>query len=160
MHDPNKGIRARRPGTFASLPSPCIDLHMSRPANHPGNGLTVSSHSSCKNRRKECPPAPQKGRERPEGAVFCALRNLALPTQVLVGASNAQHLMRISSRHRHPAGREEVWRRAKIVCQKSSRLRHFFRNFFIWAIFDYDRPYDQQQFPHAGTSCCHFCFST
>jgi len=49
----------------------------------PRNGLAVCALSSCKNRRRECSPAPQKGRETPEGAVFCALRNLALPPEYL-----------------------------------------------------------------------------
>jgi len=126
MHDPNKGIRARRPRTSRmspsviqnGLPSPRIDLHTSRSTNHPGNGLAVCSPSSCKNRRRECSPAPKKGRETPEGAVFCALRNLALPPECLnrsvkCAAFNAD----LSTRHRHPAGLGEVWRGTKCPLQ-------------------------------------------
>ena len=62
---------------------PCKDLHTSRTAVLLRNSLAVCSLSSCKNRRRECPLAPQRGREAPEGAVFCALRNLALPPECL-----------------------------------------------------------------------------
>ena len=41
------------------------------------NGLAVGSHSSCKNRRRECRLSAKKRKGAPEGAVFCALRNLA-----------------------------------------------------------------------------------
>ena len=105
MHDPRNRICRNRPGIFSvvlsdnenGLPSPCKDLHTSVTTAHPCNGLAVSSHSSCKNRRKECSPAPKKGRETPEGAVFCALRNLSTtPRTSPVGALNAQRSMRIS----------------------------------------------------------------
>jgi len=68
---------------FESLPSPFKDLQISRTTNHPGNGLTVSSHSSCKNRRKECRLSAKKRKGAPEGAVFCALRNPARPPEFL-----------------------------------------------------------------------------
>ena len=101
-HDPRTQTRRNRPGTVhvalsdmqSGLKRPCKDLHMSGTARLFRNGLAPRIPTSCKNRRKECPPAPKKGRERPEGAVFCALRNLALPTQVFVGALNAQYLTR------------------------------------------------------------------
>mgnify|MGYP007116714462 CR=1 FL=1 len=91
MHDPNKRTRARRPGTVSAglsdnengLPSPCKDLHMSRLTKPFCNGLAVSSHSSCKNRRRECRLPAKKREGAPEGAVFCALRNLVLPPEFL-----------------------------------------------------------------------------
>jgi len=89
--DPRNRTRRNRPRTVqvalpdiqSGLKRPRRALHMSRPATHPGNGLAVCALSSCKNRRRECSPAPKKGRETPEGAVFCALRNLALPPECL-----------------------------------------------------------------------------
>jgi len=99
---------------FASLPSPCIDLHTSVITENPGNGLAVGSHSSCKNRRRECRLPAKKREGAPEGAVFCALRNLELPPEFLSRSVKcAAFDADLSTRHRHPAGREEVWRRAK-----------------------------------------------
>ena len=102
----------------------CKDLHTSRPTKHPGNGLASCTPSSCKNRRRECSPAPKKGRETPEGAVFCALRNPAFPPEYLNRSTKcAAFDADLSTRHRHPAGREEVWRRAKRLLQVPVRER-------------------------------------
>ena len=91
MHDPRKRTRRNRPRTVqvalpdiqSGLKRPRKDLHTSRITKFPGNGLAPCPPSSCKNRRRECSPAPKKGRETPEGAVFCALRNLVLPPEYL-----------------------------------------------------------------------------
>jgi len=103
MHDPNNGPRHNRPRSAhvalrvipSGLPSPRKDFHMSRTIVHPGNGLAPCQPTSCKNRRRECRLPAKKREGAPEGAVFCALRNPEYPPNFLVGAPNAQHLMRI-----------------------------------------------------------------
>jgi len=76
-------VQVALPDIQSGLKRPRKDLHTSGSTAHPGNGLAVCALSSCKNRRRECSPAPKRGRETPEGAVFCALRNLALPPECL-----------------------------------------------------------------------------
>ena len=91
MHDPNNGPRHNRPRSAyvalrvipSGLPSPRKDLHMSRTIVHPGNGLAPCQPTSCKNRRRECRLPAKKREGAPEGAVFCALRNLELPAEYL-----------------------------------------------------------------------------
>ena len=62
---------------------PRKDLHTSRLAAYPCNGLAPCPPSSCKNRRRECRLSAKKRKGAPEGAVFCALRNPALPPEYL-----------------------------------------------------------------------------
>jgi len=105
-------LAATRPEPFAwvyrlnkSTAHPGKDLHTSRTTAHPGNGLAACSHSSCKNRRKECRLSAKKREGAPEGAVFCAPQILALPTQVpLWSVKCAAFNADLRTRHRHPAG--------------------------------------------------------
>jgi len=91
MHDPNKGIRARRPGTSRMspsviqncLPSPGIDLHMS--------GTTTSLATVL--RSALSPPAKTGGRRRKE-RYFAPSGTLHDLPNVLIGALNAQYLTR------------------------------------------------------------------
>ncbi len=98
MHDPNNGTRHNRPKTVSvalpviknGLPSPRKYLHTSKLTNPSRNGLAPCQPTSCKNRRKECRLPAKKREGAPEGAVFCALRNLALPPK----CPRSEHQMR------------------------------------------------------------------
>ena len=59
---------------------PSKDLHMRELSHRPCNSLVPCPLSSCRSRRRECPLAPKKGREVPEGAVFGTRGTLYTPS--------------------------------------------------------------------------------
>ena len=89
MHDPNKGTRARRPGTSSkalsviqnSLPSPCKGLHTSRPAAHPGMVLRFALPLPAKTGDRSALSPPQNGREVAVGSGILRPLHPELPPQ-------------------------------------------------------------------------------